>query len=265
MAYYRKGYKRNIGREKALEHIRQAEDLTKELGGVDQDVKQYFFSLSPYQMKEIFDKYEQNYGNSAREYAEKTLPRWKAGNVKMSGLVAERLFNLLPPIMPMETKYLLIESLWKHVGKSTSKNYYIGLNANLEQLSDIIKKHLESVVINYSIPRYMESRFKWLSAGDVDVKQKLLNYFQYQERSLLSEALLINLPILLNHLNSDKSALTTHLVQTLKVGKHEIIVTIDERIDGISENPYTQPVKKDGIDWFWWIVTIFTMFMLFHK
>jgi hypothetical protein len=111
----------------------------------------------------------------------------------------------------------------------------------------------------------MESRFKWLSAGDVDVKQKLLNYFQYQERSLLSEALLINLPILLNHLNSDKSALTTHLVQTLKVGKHEIIVTIDERIDGISENPYTQPVKKDGIDWFWWIVTIFTMFMLFHK
>lgn len=51
MAYYnRRGYRRygrgisDIGLERALQHIREGEELSRELGGTDKDVKQYFFS-----------------------------------------------------------------------------------------------------------------------------------------------------------------------------------------------------------------------------
>ena len=83
----------SIGREKAREHIQEAEALSRELGGTDQDVKEYFFSLSPNQLSGILDKYEQQNGEKAREYAEETFPKWKNGQVHMSGKVAERLPN----------------------------------------------------------------------------------------------------------------------------------------------------------------------------
>ena len=260
---YRSYGQRSIGHEKALEHIREAEALTRELGGTDKDVKKYFFSLSRNQLNGILDKYERQYGSSARDYAEKTLPKWKSGEVHMSGMVAERLFSLLPPTMPLESKFQLTESLWRHVGPSSSKTYYIGLNADIEQVSQTVKQHLEDVVIHYQIPSSMEARFNWLSQGDVEVKQKLLNYFRQQEKLLLAEALRSQLPILKSHLNSDKGSLTTHAAQVLKVGKHEVKVVITEGVDGITE---TAPRIKSGdsdYSWIFWVLgIIFVLWLL---
>ena len=52
----------------------------------------------------------------AREYAANTIPKWRTGRVQMGGMIAERLFNLLPPRMPLAVKYKLVEGLWHHVG-----------------------------------------------------------------------------------------------------------------------------------------------------
>src|SRR5215469_5747346 len=97
------GYRRSrsYGRERALEHIAAAKRLTAELGGMDQGVKAYFFSLSPVELSSILNEYQGKYGRSAREYAEQTIPKWRSGRVQMSGMVAERLFNLLPSRMPL--------------------------------------------------------------------------------------------------------------------------------------------------------------------
>ena len=206
------------GHERALQHIREAEALSRELGGTDEDVKKYFFSLFVIQLKAILDKYEKRNGNSARLYAEETLPKWRRGQVHMSGMVAERIFNLLPPTMPVETKFQLIDSLWKHVGPSSTKIYHIGIDADLDDITRRVKEHLEEVVIKYDIPSYMEARFHWLSQGDVVIKQQLLNYFRLQEKRLLSKALQTQLPVLMNHLNSEKGILTTHVAQVLKLG-----------------------------------------------
>ena len=43
--YRRRGRRRNYGQERALQHIQEAKDLSRELGGTDEDVKSYFFSL----------------------------------------------------------------------------------------------------------------------------------------------------------------------------------------------------------------------------
>lgn len=259
--WYRSYERRSIGHERALEHIREAEALSRELGGTDEDVKRYFFSLSVIQLKAILDKYEKQYGNSARLYAEETLPKWRRGQVHMSGMVAERIFNLLPPTMPIETKFQLIDSLWKHVGPSSTKIYYIGIDADLEDVMRRVKEHLEEVVIKYDIPNYMEARFHWLSQGDVEIKQQLLNYFRQQEKLLLSKAIQIQLPVLMKHLKSGKGTLTTHVAQILKVGKHEVRVVFNKYVKGISE---TAPVRRD-YSWIWWMVCIIFVFWLLSR
>jgi hypothetical protein len=63
----------------------------------------------------VLDKYEARYGKDKRDYAEQTIDKWKSGRVHMSGLVAGPLYSLLPPLMPLNDKYDLTRSLWKHV------------------------------------------------------------------------------------------------------------------------------------------------------
>lgn len=262
---YRSSSRRTVGYERALEHIRQAEVLSRELGGTDQDVKNYFFSLSFFQLKVIFDQYEIDYGKAAREYAEKTLSSWKSGRVHMSGMVAERLFNLLPPTMPLEVKFQLTESLWKHVGPSTNKKYYVGRDVDIDEIARLVKEYLERVVTQYQIPSEMEIRFNWLSQGDVSVKQQLLNHFRQLEKELLSDVLKSQLPILLNHINSEKGNLTNHMAQVLKVGKHEVQIIINDKISGISELEPRQSFGSGGYGWIWLVAGFLFVLWLLNK
>lgn len=247
MGYYRwtdslRGYKQ------ASWHIREARLLSRELGGTDNDVKQYLFSQPPERLKEFFLIYGFRYGRSARQYAEKVLPKWKSGKVIMSGMVAERLFELLPRFMPLETKLMLIEKLWRRVGPSSKKTYYVGLDAQLEDISRTVQEHLEQKVVPYTIPASMEERFDWLSEGDAVVKQQLLNYFRQKKKELVAEALRVNLPILLEHIKSEKGALTTHAEQTLQVDKHEVRIVITDRVSGVAESLPEERSKNKNDD-----------------
>jgi hypothetical protein len=100
------------GRERAMAHIAAANRLSSELGGTDKDVKTYFFELPPEALRNVLDEYQHQYGLTKRAYAETTIAKWKSGRVQMSGEVAERLYSLLPPRMPLAVKYRLTEGLW---------------------------------------------------------------------------------------------------------------------------------------------------------
>lgn len=260
MARYRR--RGSYGLERAKQHIREAEELSRELGGTDEDVKNYFFSLNGNQLKEIFDKYEKDFGASPREYAQKTYPRWKSGRTHMSGLVATRLFNLLPPFMPLQQKFQLTESLWSHIGPSSSKIYGIGMNADLDELRQIIEKHLEGVVIHYKIPDSLEKRFSWLCQGDVNIKQQLLNHFRQQEKKLLSEVLETKLPILIRNIQGAAGELAVHTKQTLNVGKHEVQIIISDNNNGITERSPADLEETKDFSGIWWFLAIGVMLWL---
>ena len=258
-------HSKSIGHKYAIEHIKQAEALSKELGGTDEDVKAYFFSLSAYELSSIMNKYESTYGKEARKYAENTMEKWKNGNVHMSGVVAERLFSLLPPIMPLETKYKLVSSLWEYVGTSSKKTYYIPPNVCADDVVNVIREHFEQVAVNYKIPDGMENRFNWLSHGDIEIKQQLLNHLKNQEKMLVAEALRNQLIILSNHLQSENGKYTNDISQVLKVGKHEVQVIFDKGAVGITENKYRSLRKNsdENLKWIWWIIGgIFILWLL---
>ena len=116
--------------ECAIQHIREAKELSRELGETDTDVKEYFFSLSPSQLRPILNAYERQYGRGAREYAEETIPEWRSGRRRMSGQNASRLFQLLPRFMPLERKYKLVEALWMKF--ATRSEYSVSFRSNAD-------------------------------------------------------------------------------------------------------------------------------------
>jgi len=242
------------------------------LGGTDSDVKRYFFSLSHSALSDLLDEYENRYGSSARQYAEITIPKWESGERTMSGMVASRLFDLLPPRMPLAEKYKLTEGLWKHYGPSSKKRLRVGLEADPNEVCDAIRSHLDEVVVGYKIPEQLEARFNWLSAGDVAVKQQLLNHLRSQERALVAEGARLQLPVLTEHLRSDTDGLTTRAAQMLRIGKHEIELLIDKTASGVSLEDWAPPQQvssstsdNEGCSWIFWVIGATILYMIFAR
>ncbi|GAA4815423.1 hypothetical protein GCM10023232_08940 [Sphingosinicella ginsenosidimutans] len=257
---------RSIGLERALEHIEAARRLSAELGGTDKDVKAYFFALPPRQMESLLDAYGRRYGSSARDYATATLRKWRSGEVQMSGLVAERLFNLLPPRMPLTEKYKLTEGLWEHFGPTSKKRLRIGVDADVGEAVEAVRAHFDTVILHHKIPPQLEQRFNWLAAGDVEVKQQLLNYLRDRERSLLSEGTRIQLPVMIEHIKADAAKLTSRMSQTLKIGKHELELLVDGNANGVrleDWSPLVQPrTTSSGTVGFWIVVGLIVLYLI---
>jgi hypothetical protein len=268
---YHGGYSgdRNPGLEAALQHIEDAKRLSEELGGTDKDVKEYFFNLPPDQLRKVLGRYAQRFGRSKREYAEQTMADWRSGRVHMSGLVAERLYSLLPPLMPLTDKYSLTESLWKHVCPSTHKVLVIGANADQQQIINVVREYAAQTVQGYFIQDGLAKRFKWLSAGDIQVQQQLMNHLLEMEKQVAVSALHEQLPVLMGHMRRHGSV-TTHLQQTIQLGKHRIDLRFEANGSEVRmEEPRRfrpgRPGTGAGADltWLWWVIGIAAVIAFF--
>jgi hypothetical protein len=170
-----------------------------------------------------------------------------------------RLFELLPPRMPLVAKYRLIESLWQHVGPSSKKRIRIGLHAEFEQVVATVRDHVDAVVTHYRIPDQLERRFTWLSAGDAGVKQDLLNHLQKMERDLAVQSALMTVPVLMEHLKADASNQTHRVAQILRIGKHELEVLFDRNATGVTlQEPIatTAKLSKNAVGRYWWLLIV---------
>lgn len=263
------------GREIARQHILEAEQLSRELGGTDEDVKRYFFSLPDRELQIILDLYEHHYGAKARTYANTTMADWRAGRRHMAGQTASRLFRLLPPVMPLQKKYELVTNLWDHCGPSSKKILRVGLDADVDEILSNIRQHIEGVIVHYRIPDNLEKRFEWLSAGDVHVKQDLLGHLRQREKSLVIEGARMQLPVMLTHLRSEQGQNTHRLAQVLKVGRHELEVNLEKDFSGVALiDPPTRvtgsyipaSASTGNYRWIWWVIGIvIVLFFLTRK
>jgi hypothetical protein len=270
----RRGYISDRGREIARQHILEAEQLSRELGGTDVDVKTYFFSLPSRDLQIVLDLYESHYGSQARAYANETMGDWRSGRRRMSGQTATRLFRLLPPVMPLQKKYELITNLWDHCGPSSKKILRVGLDANFDEILSNVRQHIEGVVVHYRIPDDLEKRFEWLSAGDARIKQDLLGHLRQREKSLVIEGARLQLPVMLSHLQGEQGQNTHRLAQVLKVGRHELEVNLEKDFSGVAliDPPTSAPssyvpasvsASTGDYRWVWWVIgiAIFLFFM----
>lgn len=226
--YHRSRYRSasNPGWEAARKHIEEAEEFSEELGGHDKDVKEYFFSLSGSHLNKVMDEYGRQYGSDREAYARATLPKWKSGRTQMSGLVAKRLFSLLPELMPLDKKYELAGNLWKFFGPKSIHSYVVGPDTSVDEIESIVAARLAEVVLQYQVPDNLKRRFTWLSKGDVSLSERMLNHFRQQEKELVLEKLRSELPVLQRHMR-ESASFTKSMRQSLTIHKHTIDVWLD--------------------------------------
>jgi hypothetical protein len=195
--YYRsRSYASIAGQEAARRHIEEARQFEKEMGGTVSDVKQYFFDLKDTELNAVFSAYNRQYGASKEAYARQAFSKWKSGSTQMSGLVAKRLFDLLPPRMPITTKLELAGNVWRHFGTSSTHHFTVGPNADPKLVIGKVHETLTAQIRDYNIPENIKNRFDWLAAGDISVKEHLLNYFTQMDRKIATDSLNEKLPVL---------------------------------------------------------------------
>lgn len=267
MAYRRKAAysgrqrkQRNYGYEKAKQHIEEANRLTAELGGTDKDVKKWFFSLNSSQREIIFRKYGAKYGATKEEYARVAFTDWKIGKKKMSGLVAERLFSLLPPMMPTKVKYELVENLWKHVGPSKKVLVMAGTNSPTETIISIVEKEVASLTTSWTVPEQMTKRFNWLAQNDSTVYQQLLAHIKQKEKELGETVLADHIPQLKAKFQNEIGETTSRLSYVIDVGKQMVELRLEgngdtvEVVDWYTAGSKSTSIVSKNNSWIWWIL-----------
>ena len=237
----------DYGRQRAEQHVREAEQLSRELGGTDQDVKDYFFALAPVELNRVFTLYGQKYGSLKKEYAEETYKKWKSGKRRMSGLVASRLYNLLPPLMPLDKKYGLVERLWAEYCPRSSRTLNVGADVSIEDIMSYVTDYLKKTVKEYRVPDPLERRFKWLAQNDVQVRQQLLNHFLQRDLNQALEHARIQIPILQEHL-SPGGTIAVSIRKTIKLGKHTLALDLNSKYSGISAAKPTTAIRPARSD-----------------
>lgn len=162
------------------------------------------------------------HGSSARSYAEKTIPKWRSGQVEMSGMVAQRLFALMPPFLPIERKHKIVETLWKRHGPSSYKCLHVGPDSDFDAMLRDIEDHFDNLAVLYEIPDGLQRRFDWLAENDVTVKQQLLNYFMDAQRTAAIANAKLYLRAMLDVMSAEQAVPFDSLTHTVYIGNHRL-------------------------------------------
>ncbi len=185
-------------------HVYEAAEFAKEVGGTDHDVKQWFFALNAAERRPILQAYGRRYGHLAQAYAEETFDAWKAGMRRMSGMVAKRLYTLLPPHMDVGERLGLVESLWRHHAPPKEATAVYGPTTAPTEVGAAVKTYFDQHASGHDIPSQFASRFHWLASNDAVIHQELLNRFLELDRARAATAAREVAAVIQQHLASGK-------------------------------------------------------------
>lgn len=249
-------YGRRYHNTAAASHNADAREFCSRVGGADEIVKAAFFALSGAARTYIFNEYEKRYGENATLYAMKTMPAWQSGRVHMSGRVAERLFALMPPYMPLSQKHEIVKKLWEHYAPASRAYLHLGRDANIDTVVSEVSAHLTQVLQSHAIPSDLESYFNWLAADDVKVKQSLMNHFLKRERDVALASVRCFASELLCAMASDERSSLQRGLYEINIGKHVVELHANRRCSGIRWMPNGEAsrtelaARRTGSMWF---------------
>lgn len=253
--------RRDYGHEAARQHIADAHRLSERLGGMDKEVKDYFFSLPPDQRARVFDGYGRKYGEQKRAYAEATFSKWKNGTVHMSGLVAERLFDFLPPIMPINLKLRIVEGLFENSGAARSDFVLAPLNAPASTVIAFVGDNLLKELEGQQIAAGLKSQFGWLAGEDATVAEQLLMHslnLTVNAKKAAAAAIMRQM----DQSRAENTDVIKDVISTIRVRKHEVHIKRTEAVNAVAVvDRWTferggrkhESASGGGFNWFIWL------------
>lgn len=250
-----------------MRHIEEARALSERLGGMDKEVKDFFFNLSPDRLSDVLDRYGRKFGEDKRAYAEETFPLWKSGQRKMSGLVAGRLFDLLPPIMPMDLKLRIVEGLFERAGKARTDHVLVPMNADPKEIVQFVDEKCFGYLSDVGIDKSVKRQFDWLSGEDAEVAEQLFKHVtqvNFKMKKAASAAMIGQL----DQDRTDHGDTIREVVSTISLRQHDVhikrtpLANEMRTVDPItfrhsdqkqSSTSATSSQKGSDLSWLWWI------------
>ena len=231
---------------------------------MDQEVKAFFFGLDRERLSDVLDLYGRKFGSDKRAYAEETFPRWRSGERQMSGLVAGRLFDLLPPIMPIDLKLRIVEGLFDKAGKSKADYVLVPMETPPAEVVRFVDKTCFGYLSDVGIDTSIKRQFDWLSGEDAAVAERLFKHamqVNFNAKKVASASMMAQL-------DRDRAAhadTIEEMTSTIRLRQHEVHIrrtnavedmrTVDRWTFDRGGRPQ-KPSSSDG-GWGWIVVVLF--------
>ena len=219
----------------ALRHIQEAEEFNIRTYGADRIIKNYFFNMSPELREKVFREYGRIYGPERLDYARDTYEKWKTGQVKMSGMVAKRIFDLMPRYLTPEQRMSVVEYIWRKLRRHDSVYFRFSPVVTASDLQRKLQGYLEEHVKTREVPEDLKKEFSWLSSEDTAVYEKLLNRFLDLDRQRILTTVRLTMQKVQQFLrNPDNAVYLQKFEQTVKTDGLEIHLLFDPGVEGVS-------------------------------
>lgn len=206
MSYYRRSYS-------SSQRIAASDPYSNAIGGIDKEIKTIFLNLPYHKLEEVFRRYGRAHGSSALSYARRTYVDWKCGCVAMSGMVADRLLNLVPSILDSDTRFELVKKVraaqfpkTHQVVKCEPSDWR---NKVAPVVADLVARSQQ-----VQIPQHVIERVRWLADGDSTAAQQLLAAAEQEEAAVrlhFLEAEFMRIDFLLANIDAKKTI--THTIE----------------------------------------------------
>jgi hypothetical protein len=177
---YRPRWRSSYGSYRAAQHVSARASLSYQVGGIDKDIETAFLNLADAELERIFRKYGTIHGRSAEAYARVTHEKWKAGKVRMSGAVAERLINLVPPELDASLRFDLVKKLRSAFLHKENK----AVTAEPENWRAAVAPLVAELLTaseRFRLPQRVLDKVAWLAGGDTQAAQALLTAAEQDE------------------------------------------------------------------------------------
>lgn len=176
-------------------HESRRDAVTRTFGGIDKDVTQAFFSLSPSKLDEVFALYESSYGRPAAQYARASYRKWRTGNVQASGQTLLRLLEVVPYALSFEAKTQLYRKLRDANRTKEAVVLKVATADDLNFVEATVNRIVDRAK-SQPLPPIVDSRLVWLSGGDGLVARALVAASEEADGRTVAEALRLELPTL---------------------------------------------------------------------
>lgn len=223
----RRGYRRYSPSDKADRDAKRRA-FSDSIGGIDRDIQELFLALAEDTLEDVFCHYGEIHGKGAVNYAKRTYPHWKSGNVKMSGVVASRLINAVPRALDVATRFDWVKRLRRQYLRKERRTVECNPSNWFRKVQPIVDELIEASS-RFRLPDDVIEKLKWLAEDDMASVHSILAAVEMDEAKLRTERLAeeyYRIGYLLRTANGQ--AICTHTIE-IPQGTVEVRITLPKR------------------------------------